>query len=138
MAYILCLIACVVFGALSAISSSIAMLIVMRILWAGASCAVTPIGAAVVADIWEVKEKGQAMSVYYVGLLLGPALGPVIGGALVQRWSWRATQWFQMAYGALILILISFALPETTQKAIVLHSTLSVLKVMIVELLRID
>lgn len=101
------------------------MLIVMRILSAGASCAVTPIGAAAVADVWEVKEKGQAMSVYYVGLLLGPALGPVIGGALVQRWSWRATQWFQMAYGALILILISFALPDTTQKAIIPNSTLS-------------
>lgn len=55
--YIICLIACVVFSALSAISSSIAMLITMRILAAGASCAVTPIGAAVVADVWEVKEK---------------------------------------------------------------------------------
>ena len=98
------------------------MLILMRMLSAGASCAVTPIGAAVVADVWEVKEKGQAMSVYYVGLLLGPALGPVVGGALVQRWSWRATQWFQMAYGALILILISFALPDTTT---IPNSTLS-------------
>lgn len=56
------------------------------------------------------------MSAYYVGILLGPALGPVIGGLLVQRWSWRATQWFQVAYGALILTLISLALPDTTPK----------------------
>ena len=123
--YIISLIACVTFDTLSATSSSIAMLIVMRILAAGASSAVTPTGAAVVADLWEVKEKGRAMSAYYVGILLGPALGPVIGGLLVQRWSWRATQWFQMAHAALVLILIAVALPDTAQKAISPNGILS-------------
>ena len=114
--YLACLTTCVIFSALSAIATSVSMLIVMRVLAAGASTAVTPTGAGVVSDIWEVKEKGQAMSVYYVGILLGPALGPVIGGALVQRWNWRATQWFQTVYAALILILVLFFLPDTTKK----------------------
>ena len=60
------------------------------------------------------------MGVYYVGILLGSwGLGPVLGGSPVQRWSWRATQWFQMAYGTTIPILILFALRETTTPKVV-------------------
>lgn len=102
-----------VFNILSARSSSIGMLIVMRILSSGSACSVTVVGAGTVSDIWEVKERGSAMSIYYLGPLLGPALGPVIGGALAQRWDWRATQWFLTIYGALFLVAILFFLPET-------------------------
>ena len=83
--------ACVVLNALSAVSCSTILHIIIRLLAAGASCTVTPAGAAIFANIWEVKEKGKAMSVYYIGVLLGPALGPVLRFALNQRWSWRAT-----------------------------------------------
>ena len=57
----------VLFTALSASSSSISMLIAMRVL--GSACSGTVAGAAVIADIWEVKERGYAMSVYYIGPL---------------------------------------------------------------------
>lgn len=55
------------------------MLIVMRILASGAGCAVTPLGAAVVAEIWDVAEKGRAMSVYYIGDPDGPDPWPGLG-----------------------------------------------------------
>ncbi|MCJ1282460.1 hypothetical protein MMC26_001783 [Xylographa opegraphella] len=115
--YVVSLILCVVLNVLCALSSSIVMLVITRTLAAGAGCAVTPIGAAVVADIWEITEKGQAMSIYFVGILAGPVLGPVLGGLLTQRWSWRGTQWFMMAYSSLILLLILFGLPNTLRGA---------------------
>jgi MFS family permease len=34
------------------------------------------------------------MGLYYTAPLLGPSLGPILGGALAQVWSWRATFWF--------------------------------------------
>ena len=85
----------------------------MRFLSAASGCSVTTLGAAVIADIWDVKERGRAMSVYYLGPLCGPTLGPLIGGAFIQRWGWRATQWFLVVYCAAILIGIVFGLPET-------------------------
>ena len=105
-----------VFNVLSAKSTSIGMLIVMRVLSSGTGCSVTAVGAGTVSDIWEVKERGTAMSIYYLGPLLGPALGPVIGGVLTQRWDWRATQWFLTIYGALFLVSILFCLPETLRR----------------------
>ena len=86
--YLISLVAHTVSSALSAVSSSISMLIIVRKLANGASSTATPTGAGVVADLWEIKEKGGAISVYCRGILLGPSLGPGFGGLLTQRWGW--------------------------------------------------
>ncbi|KAJ5476583.1 Major facilitator superfamily domaingeneral substrate transporter [Penicillium sp. IBT 31633x] len=103
----------VVFNCLCAVSSSIAMLIVMRMLSGGASASVQAVGAGTIADLWDSRERGRAMGIFYLGPLCGPLFAPIIGGLLAQRWGWRSTLWFLSAYGALTLIFILFALPET-------------------------
>ena len=111
--YMTSLLLFVVFSIVSAISPSVSVLIVMRLLSSGNGCAVTVVGASVIADIWEVKERGRAMGIYYLGPLAGPTLGPVLGGLLTQKWNWRATQWFLAIYGGVILLFLFFCLPET-------------------------
>ncbi|KAJ5374766.1 hypothetical protein N7517_006772 [Penicillium concentricum] len=103
----------VVFNCLCAVSSSIGMLIVMRMLSGGAAASVQAVGAGTIADIWESRERGRAMGIFYLGPLCGPLFAPIIGGLLAQRWGWRSTMWFLSAFGALTLIFILFALPET-------------------------
>ncbi|KAK2753048.1 hypothetical protein FQN55_005008 [Onygenales sp. PD_40] len=102
-----------VFNILSAVSTSIQMLIVMRLLSGGASASVQAIGAGTIADIWEPRERGRAMGIFYLGPLCGPLLAPIIGGAISQPWGWRSTQWFLTIYGGVTLLMIIFALPET-------------------------
>jgi multidrug resistance protein len=87
------------FGILSAVSKSIAMLVVMRMLSGGAAASVQAVGAGTIADVWEPKERGRAMGIFYLGPLCGPLFAPIIGGALAQRWNWRATLWFLVIYG---------------------------------------
>ncbi|KAL2811146.1 major facilitator superfamily domain-containing protein [Aspergillus granulosus] len=103
----------IVFNVLCAVSSSISMLIVMRLLSGGASASVQAVGAGTISDIWHTRERGRAMSMFYLGPLAGPLVAPIIGGALAQRWYWRSTMWFFSVYGGLILVLIIFGLPET-------------------------
>ncbi|CAG8953967.1 hypothetical protein HYFRA_00009066 [Hymenoscyphus fraxineus] len=105
-----------IFNIVAALSTSIAMLIVLRILGGGAAASVQAVGAGTIADIWEVKERGRAMGIFYLGPLLGPLLAPIFGGALSQRWGWRSTQWFQAIYGFAIWIVIVFLLPETLRR----------------------
>lgn len=57
------------------------------------------------------------MGFFYLGPLLGPFLGPIIGGLLAGKFGWRSTQWFLTIYGAILLIFILFALPETLQES---------------------
>lgn len=106
-----CLLA--VFNVLSAISSSISMLTVMRLLSGGASASVQAVGAGTISDLWEPKERGRAMSYFFLGPLCGPLLAPIIGGALADRWGWRSTLWFMLILGGVALMFIFLFLPET-------------------------
>ena len=67
----------VVFNVLSAVSVNIAMFIVMRILSGGAAASVQAVGAGTIADIWHVKERGNAMSMFYLGPFNPNLLGTV-------------------------------------------------------------
>lgn len=89
------------------------MLVVMRVLSGGAAASVQAVGAGTIADIWAVKERGQAMGIFYLGPLMGPLFAPIVGGALAEKWGWRSTQWFLAIYGGVLLVFLFFALPET-------------------------
>jgi multidrug resistance protein len=111
--YIVSFILFVVFAVLSAVATNISMLIVMRTFSGGAAASVQAVGAGTIADIWEVKERGRALGIFYLGPLCGPLFAPIIGGALAQGLGWRSTQWFLVVYGGVTTLLIIFALPET-------------------------
>ena len=51
----------ILFAVLSAVSSSIGMLVAMRMLSGGAAASVQAVGAGTIADLWESRERGRAM-----------------------------------------------------------------------------
>lgn len=107
-----------IFNVLSAVSVDIAMYIVMRILSGGAAASVQAVGAGTIADVWDVKERGNAMGYFYLGPLMGPLLAPIVGGALTQGLGWRSTMWFTTIYGGIIWFLLLFCLPETLKSTV--------------------
>lgn len=46
-------------------------------------------GGGTISDLFEAEQRGKAMSIYSLMPLLGPALGPVAGGWIAERSSWR-------------------------------------------------
>ena len=97
------------------------MLLAMRVLSASAASSFQSVGAGTVADMWEPKERGAAMGIYYLGNLgVGLVLGPLLGGVLTETWGWRATQWFLVIYGGIVLVLIILTLPETSPRQTVI------------------
>ena len=86
----------------------------MRMLAGGAAASAQTVGAGTIADVWEVKERGRAMGIFFLGPLCGPLLAPIIGGALTAKFGWRSTQWFLAIYGGVVLVFLFFALPEVS------------------------
>ena len=103
----------IIFSIIGAVSTSVGMFIAMRMLSGGAAASVQAVGAGTIADIWEVKERGRAMGIFYLGPLCGPLLAPIIGGVLNEGLGWRSVQWFQTVLGVLVFVFILFCLPET-------------------------
>lgn len=89
----------IVFSVCSAISTSIEMLIVFRMLAGGAAASVQAVGVGTIADVWESFERGRAMGIFYLGPLCGPLFAPILGGIVGEKWGWRATQWVLVIYG---------------------------------------
>ncbi len=58
------------------------------------------------------RERAQALGVWTAVSGLALAAGPVIGGALVGVWSWRAVFWFNVVFGVLALVGAIIVLPE--------------------------
>ncbi|KAG0704805.1 vacuolar DHA amino acid exporter [Suillus ampliporus] len=99
-----------------AVSRTIGLVIGMRILQGAGSSAVIAIGAATLADIYEPHQRGTMMGVYYSAPLLGPSLGPIIGGALTQGLGWRAVFWFLVIWGGIIFSAFLFLFKDTFRK----------------------
>jgi multidrug resistance protein len=114
--YLLSFLLFILSNVLGAHAKSIGVLIGMRLLSGAASSSGQTIGAGVIADVWEPKERGKAMGVFWLGPLCGPLISPIIGGALSQEWNWRSILWFLALYGAVTTLLILVALPETHTK----------------------
>jgi MFS family permease len=53
-----------------------------------AACA--PAASSLIGDLYRPAERARAMSVFMLGLPAGVALSYVVGGAVAQRWGWRA------------------------------------------------
>ena len=106
----------VLFSVLGAVSTSVGMFVAMRMLSGAAGASVQAVGAGTIADVWEVKERGHAMGIFYLGPLCGPLLSPIIGGALNEGFGWRAIQWFLAVFGTVIFFFVLFCLPETLKE----------------------
>ncbi|KAF8596138.1 MFS general substrate transporter [Ceratobasidium sp. AG-I] len=47
------------------------------------------IGGGTIADLWSPEDRGMAMALYSVAPLTGPALGPIVGGWIAEKTTWR-------------------------------------------------
>ncbi|BFZ62943.1 hypothetical protein YB2330_004055 [Saitoella coloradoensis] len=70
--------------------------------------------AGSLADLWESGERGYAFAAFTAGTYLGPLIGPIIGGFIVESYlGWRWTVWVILILSGAVLILGLLTLPET-------------------------
>jgi len=101
----------------SALSPNLACYYVMRMLTAFQGTAFLIIGGTVIGDIYRPIERGTAYGFFLSGTLIGPALGPLIGGILTTYVSWRNIFWLQVALAGVATVAVILLIPETIHRA---------------------
>ncbi|BCS29531.1 MFS transporter [Aspergillus puulaauensis] len=83
----------VAFSIGSGFAQTVAQLSVCRLLAGLGGSAGTSIFGGILADIWDIKGRVKASGLITTGIIIGPVLGPVCGGWMSERASWRWTCW---------------------------------------------
>jgi EmrB/QacA subfamily drug resistance transporter len=76
---------------LGAVSPGIELAILARVLQGAAAGLIQPLAMITIFQVFPPNARGSAMSLYGVGVVLAPAVGPALGGVLVEDFGWRAT-----------------------------------------------
>lgn len=99
-------------SALCGFVNGLHLLIAFRVLQGIGGGLLTPVGAAMVFRAFPQEERARVSALITVPAVFAPALGPVVGGALVQYWTWHAIFLINIPFGLVGLIVAITGLRE--------------------------
>lgn len=109
---ILAISAFTVSSALCGAANSLSEIVVFRLMQGIFGGALVPLSQAILADVYAPEDRSKAMAIWGVGVMVGPILGPTLGGYLTEIASWRWTFYVNVPVGILTLMLIN-VVPDT-------------------------
>jgi MFS transporter, DHA2 family, multidrug resistance protein len=76
-------------SALCGAANSLVALILARLLQGAAGGALQPMSQAILLESFPPEKRGQGMSIFAMGVVVAPILGPTLGGWITDNYSWR-------------------------------------------------
>jgi DHA2 family multidrug resistance protein len=107
----------VIASVLCGMAQSLSEIVAFRLMQGFFGAALVPISQSILLDIYTPEERGSAMALFGVSVMVGPVLGPVIGGWLTDHFSWRWIFYINVPLGALAFAGIWFFLRESRLSA---------------------
>lgn len=96
----------VIASALCGQAGSLQEMIAFRLLQGLFGASVVPLSQSVMVDAFPKEERGQAMALWGIGIMLGPILGPTLGGYITEHLGWRWVFYINLPVGILNLLMV--------------------------------
>jgi DHA2 family multidrug resistance protein len=93
-------------GIVGGFSINYPMLLSMRVVEGLAAGVIQPIPAIVILRSFDQSEQGKAMGIFGFGVVLAPAIGPSVGGFLVELFGWRSIFFVVVPVCLVVFVLI--------------------------------
>jgi DHA2 family multidrug resistance protein len=103
---------------LCGMAQSIEQMVLFRLLQGMFGASLVPLSQAVMFDIYPVEQRGSAMAIWGIGVMVGPILGPTLGGWLTQNYDWRYVFYINVPVGILAAAGLTLFLPETQRSKV--------------------
>ena len=88
-------------SALCGAATSLTQLVLYRLLQGVCSAGLVPLGQATLFTIYPRERHGHAMAIFSTGAMMGPIIGPTLGGWLTENLDWRWCFYINLPVGAL-------------------------------------
>ena len=96
---------------LCGIATSLEEMVLFRLLQGVFGAALVPLSQSVMFDLYPEEQRGSAMALWGMGVMLGPILGPTLGGWLTETYNWRWVFFVNLPFGVLAALGFMWALP---------------------------
>jgi MFS transporter, DHA2 family, multidrug resistance protein len=98
-------------------ATTLAQMVCFRLLQGAFGASVIPLSQAVMVDTFPAADRGKAMAIWGIGILLGPIMGPTIGGFITDNLDWRWVFYINLPIGIINLMLLAAFLKQTPRSS---------------------
>jgi DHA2 family multidrug resistance protein len=106
----------VVASMLCGIAQNLGEIVFFRLLQGVFGAALVPLAQAIMVDTYPLEDRPKAMSIWGMGVMVGPIVGPTLGGWLTETLDWRWTFFINLPVGVLSLLMASRFVPDTPRR----------------------
>ena len=94
-------------------AESLSEIVVFRLLQGIFGAALVPLSQSTMLNIFPPEKRGSAMAIWGMGVMVGPILGPTLGGYLTELYNWRWVFFVNLPFGVLASAGMAVFLPKT-------------------------
>ncbi|MGE3991553.1 DHA2 family efflux MFS transporter permease subunit [Pseudorhodoplanes sp.] len=98
---------------LCGLAASLEQMVLFRLLQGVFGAPLVPMSQSVLLDSYPKEQHGSAMAIWGVGVMVGPILGPTVGGYLTEAYNWRWVFYINLPVGILTFLGLSAFLSES-------------------------
>ncbi|MHA6722634.1 DHA2 family efflux MFS transporter permease subunit [Sphingomonas sp. RS2018] len=99
-------------SALCGLATGLTEMVIFRILQGISAAFMNPLSQTVMLDINPPERQGKAMAIWGMGIMVGPILGPLIGGWLTESYNWRWVFYVNLPLGVFCFVVLWALLPS--------------------------
>jgi DHA2 family multidrug resistance protein len=94
-------------------AQSLEQMILFRILQGAFGAALSPLSQSIMLDLYPPQKRGTIMAIWGMGVMVGPILGPTLGGYLTDAYNWRWVFYINVPFGVAAVLGIWLFLRDT-------------------------
>ena len=110
--FITCMSGFIVSSMLCGAAETLEQIVAFRILQGICGAALVPLSQATMLDIYPFEKRAQAMAIFGMGVMLGPILGPTLGGYLTDWYNWRWCFYVNVPVGIVAVTGLAIFMPK--------------------------
>ncbi len=99
-------------SALCGVAQNLEEMVIFRAIQGVAGAFIAPLSQSFMLDATKPSRHPQMMAIWGMGIMIGPILGPVLGGYLTENWNWRWVFYVNVPIGLLSLAILIGTLPS--------------------------